>query len=73
MTLTQDEHKVIELAGEIYNIMVTDIIGFDASRSGDIEELAFHVHAIQRMVGSQAAARAYPSKFRLLGEQVKLL
>lgn len=37
-------------------------------QSGDWVEAAAHIHALQQMVMSQAAARAYPAEFRLLGE-----
>lgn len=70
MSLTKPELRVIELAGEIYNIMSAEVVGMDEPRDIDLGELMFHVHAIQRMVGSQAAARQYPGQFRLLGRRI---
>lgn len=64
--LTDDEMRVIDLAAEIANLMKT-VIGDGTSRSGDLNEATIHIHGIQNMVMSQAAARDHPNKFRLLG------
>lgn len=37
------------------------------TRETDINEAMHYIHALQNMVLSQAAARAYPSKYRLMG------
>jgi hypothetical protein len=46
------------------------VVGMGPTRSGDCDEAIHHVHALQRAVMSQAAGRAYPTLFRLLGETV---
>jgi len=46
------------------------ITGQGISREGDLRELTAHVHGIQRAVMKQAAARAYPDRYRLLGDVV---
>lgn len=38
---------------------------------GDIVEAVHDIHSLQRMILKQAAARAYPEKYRLLGCNVK--
>lgn len=47
------------------------IVGADPLvRDADLDEAVRFVHGLQRMVLKQAAARAYPTEFRLLGERV---
>lgn len=65
--LTDHELKVMDLTTEIFNTMVQHVIARGPTHRGDVEELAFRIHAIQHMVMAQAAARAYPRRFRLLG------
>lgn len=67
--LTTDELHAIDLTVDLWNTLV-GIVGRDESRAGDLAELAGHIHVIQRSVMAQAAARAYPDKFRLLGEVI---
>lgn len=64
--LTDAEHRCVRLAGELWNGLC-QIVGNDESRAGDLAELVHHVHAIQNAVLAQAAARAYPGRYRLLG------
>lgn len=67
--LTLDELRVMDLTTEIANLM-TRVIGDGPTRSGDLNELVRHVHGIQHMVMAQSSARAYPERFRLLGEVI---
>lgn len=69
--LTAQELRVLDLTTEIADLMSTDIIGHEASRNGDLAEMVTHVHGIQRMIMSQAAAREYPERLRLLGGLVQ--
>lgn len=64
--LTADEHQAVEDAGQLYNLLCR-IVGHGPSRAGDLGELVGHVHGIQQAVLKQAAARAYPDRYRLLG------
>ncbi|KLL11570.1 MULTISPECIES: hypothetical protein [Protofrankia] len=65
--LTAQEKRVVELLAEVAGLL-GEIVGPDEpARSGDVAELVHHVHAIQNTVLSQAAARAYPTVYRLLG------
>lgn len=63
------ERSTIEALGKLYNDF-TQIVAIGPSREGDMAEIAFHVHALQRMIGAQAAARLYPNEFRKLGSTV---
>lgn len=65
--LTDAEHKAIDLTAELMNLLAGEIIGDGPARSQDINEAGRHIHAIQHMVMSQAAARAHPGRYRLLG------
>ena len=64
--LTSDEHAAIALAGQLATLL-SMIIGDGTAREGDMQEAVHHIHALQAMILAQAAARAYPSRYRLLG------
>lgn len=68
-TMTPQEHDAVERAARLFDA-VSSLIGDAATASGDRQELAIHIHAIQNMVLAQAAARAYPEKYRLMGGRV---
>lgn len=53
-------------AGKLYTDLCA-IIPDGPSRDNDLREACAHVHALQHMVMSQAAARAYPELYRELG------
>lgn len=61
--LTDLELEAMDLSAKLAN-KVKEMIG---SASPDWSEAALHIHGIQNMILSQAAARAYPDRFRLLG------
>jgi hypothetical protein len=42
-----------------------------STREDDLAELRAAIHVVQRAVLAQAAARAYPGEFRLLGGVVE--
>lgn len=67
--LTLFEKDAIRLAGELWDRLCT-IVGDGPTRDADLAELIAPIHLIQRYVGSQAAARAHPTEFRLLGEVI---
>lgn len=48
-------------------VSLTNIIGHGETRRADMTEAVHHVHALQNMILAQAAARAYPDRYRLLG------
>lgn len=64
--LTPNEHQAVELAGRVACLL--DAIAEDGpARAGDLAELCAAVHVIQNGVLAQAAARAYPDRYRLMG------
>lgn len=67
--LTPDEHRAVELTAELWNAL-SAVVGDGPTRGRDLQELAAHIHAIQQAVLSHAAARAYPDRYRLLGDIV---
>jgi hypothetical protein len=64
--LTQEEHDVVQLAGELWG-EICRAIPDGPTREADLRELIIHVHAIQHAVMANAAARAYPETYRSLG------
>lgn len=67
--MTGAEHAAMEMAAALYNQIALQVIGRGSSRDGDLNELAMHIHGIQNMVLAQAAARAYPGRYRLMGDE----
>lgn len=66
--LTDAEHRAMDLTTQLWNVLATEVVGdMGGSRAGDLRELGAHLHAIQQAVLSQAAGRAYPNRYRLLG------
>lgn len=68
--LTADEHAVMEITADLWNGLCR-IAGRGKTREADLTEACAHVHAIQHMILAQAAARAYPEHYRLLGESLR--
>lgn len=68
--LTAEELAAVDLAARLAESLAR-VVGDGPTRNADLNELLVHVHAIQQAVMSQAAARAYPESFRLLGGVVK--
>ena len=64
--LTNDEKEIINKAGELWNL-ITQAIPAGPATKADLGELIIHIHAIQIYFKSNAAGRAYPDEFRLLG------
>lgn len=65
--LTDEELELLDLAKKMAGLL-SKIIGRGDTRAIDIAEAYGALHVIQRMVGAQAAARAYPDACRLLGD-----
>jgi hypothetical protein len=68
--LTADELAAVDLAARLAEALGR-VVGDGPTRKADLNELLVHVHAIQNAVLAQAAARAYPDRFRLLGQVVE--
>ena len=69
--LTEEEKNLLEDIADCYDQFVANVVGWNATRENDLEEIAFHIHALQNAVLAQAAARNYPGKYRLLGDTLK--
>jgi hypothetical protein len=54
--LTDDEQALIRLAGQF----ARDFAELPQLHPSDMQEVAFHVHALARIVGMRAAHRAHP-------------
>jgi len=67
--LTPDEKDCIKLAGELWNLLCK-VVQPGPTAEGDTTELIHHIHAIQHTVMAQAAARAFPDRYRLLGSVI---
>jgi DNA-binding transcriptional regulator YhcF (GntR family) len=68
--LTADEREAVRHAGQLYVLIAERIVGHGPTRDDDLAEIRAAIHVIQRAVESQAAARAYPKEFRLLGKEI---
>ena len=67
--LSDTEFEAMQKSGELA-VLVREVIGNGPHNYNDWLEATIHIHAIQNMILSQAAARAYPDQFRLLGQQL---
>lgn len=65
--LTSEEQDALALTAELHKAMC-GIAGDGPSRDNDLWESVLHIHAIQNMILAQAAGRAYPDRYRLMGE-----
>lgn len=65
--LTEAEHKAMGLTAELWNLLVQEVIDRKGTVRQDSAEIALHIHNIQHAILAQAAARAYPEQYRLLG------
>lgn len=68
--LSEAELRALELTSDLSNLVVTSVIGRSEHRDHDVDEFIFHIHAIQRMIAANSAAREYPQRFRLLGRKL---
>lgn len=64
--LTPYEHETLALTGELVGRLHA-IIGDGPTGDADRYEMVQAVHVVQKMILGQAAARAYPDLYRLLG------
>jgi hypothetical protein len=68
--LTAAEKAVIKDLGVVWG-KICGIVGRGPTRNPDLAEAAAHIHDLQHFVMAQAAARAYPEEFRLLGAVIE--
>ena len=69
--MTAEEHEAMDAIGRAHAAICKVIRqgGDEAVENADINEAVLHVHALQQMVLSNAAARTYPDRYRLLGKR----
>lgn len=68
--MTAEEHHAMDMTADLFNYMSRNVIGHDPdARPGDMRELVASIHDLQRMILAQAGCRAFPEKYRLLGEK----
>ena len=68
--LTDHEHAVLLQLASAMVTFTQHIVGNGNTRNYDISEFAVGIHKLQHMIMAQAAARAYPETYRLLGESL---
>lgn len=68
--LTHQEREVVRKLGDVWNDLC-QVVGDGPTRNHDLAEAVAHVHALQHFVMSNAAGRAHPGEFRLLGESLR--
>jgi hypothetical protein len=68
--LTSDEQKFVEMVGNAW-VLLCKIVGDGPTRDADLAEACNHIHALQHTVMAQAAGRAHPGLYRLLGESLR--
>lgn len=68
--LTRAELKALNLTAQLWNLLVQEVVANGSTRDHDTAELASKIHDLQHTIMAQAAARAYPTQFRLLGGSI---
>ena len=69
--LTDAELRAMDITVELVNVVCGEVIGRGVTRDHDVAEFVDKVHQIQALILSQAAGRAHPDRFRLLGEVIR--
>lgn len=69
--LTDAERQAMDCTAELTGIVCQRVIGHGPTRDSDIREFIDKIHQIQHVILSQAAARAHPDWYRLLGETLE--
>lgn len=69
--LTASEKVALDHLARFWREMAAGVVRQGPNREADLREIVLRVHALQAIVMSQAAARAYPGEFRLLGGSLR--
>lgn len=71
--LTDEEHAALDLSSQLADALHRICFQGDhyGVGVGDWAEAAADIHRIQHRIMAQAAARAYPDRYRLLGGEVE--
>lgn len=68
--LTVAERALVQDLGRCYT-RLTALVPEGLTQGADLAEARAAIHVVQRMILAQAAARAYPAEFRLLGTTIR--
>ncbi len=68
--LTEQEIRLVSELGRCGGLF-REVIGKGRQSANDRDEVSRHIINMQNMVLANAAARAYPTKYRLLGKDIK--
>jgi hypothetical protein len=66
--LTSAELAAMDMTVALVNLVCREVIGHGPTRQHDVAEFCAAIHHVQATILSQAAGRAYPDRFRTLGE-----
>ena len=69
--LTPAEMRALDITVDLLHLICKEVIGRGPTRDNDVREFVRHVRIIQQAILSQAAGRAYPQRFRTLGEVIE--
>jgi hypothetical protein len=68
MRLTEAETRAMDITVDLVAVVCQEVIGHGPTRDNDVREFVDKVHQIQATIMAQAAGRAHPDRYRLLGE-----
>ena len=68
--LTLAEHQVADLLEQAASLFAKKVVGEGPTRDADTAEFFSRIHDLQHAVMAQAAARAFPSLYRLAGQTI---
>jgi hypothetical protein len=69
--LTEAETRALDITTDLVAVVCQEVIGRGPTRDNDVREFVDKVHQIQAVIMSQAAGRAHPDRYRLLGETLR--
>lgn len=69
--MTEAEEKAMELSAALWDALC-GVVTDGPNRDADLSELIVPLHAIQRYIMSNEAARQNPGRYRLLGESLRM-
>lgn len=70
--LSEAELRAMDITTKLVHVVCCEVIGRGPTREQDVSEFVDKVHQIQSLIMAQAAGRAHPDRFRLLGETLRL-
>lgn len=65
--LTETEHELVSMLGQCANLFAQVTTANGVQTANDRREFIAHIHDCQNAVMANAAARAFPDRYRLAG------